>query len=155
MRKKDILEKYPAVRENVLLILHELQDTNPQNYLQEEDLALVANYLNTTLSSIYGIVSYYSMFSLKPRGRHIVRICQSPVCDMHGCANLLGKLQRILKIDLGETSQGGLFTLESTECVGRCDQAPIISVDQDYYGNLSDLELENVVRKYDGTIEIK
>ena len=99
MKKNDILHKFPPLMENVLNILHEFQNDNPRHYLSEKDMAMIARYLNVTYGSIYGIVSYYTLFSLKPRGKHVIRICRSPVCDMTGAKDILTQLRRTLKID--------------------------------------------------------
>ena len=134
--------------ENVLLILHEFQNRNPRHYLSEKDLAMIANYLNVTRSSIYGIVSYYTLFSLKPRGKHIIRICSSPVCDIAGSNAILTELRKNLKIDVGETTAEGLFTLETTACLGQCATAPGMSVDETFYGNLTAPEIATILQNY-------
>lgn len=148
MTKARILQKYPPQMENVLLILHALQNSNPYNYLSKKDLRLVAAYLNATLATIYGIASYYTMFSLRPRGKHIIRICRSPVCHQAGALDLSAELTRILKIDLGETTTDRQFTLETSECLGQCDVAPAMMVDEGVYGNLTRKKIEAVIRRY-------
>ena len=148
MKKQDILHKHPPSMENVLLILHDFQNCNPRNYLSEKDMAIIARYLNVTYSSIYGIASYYSLFSLKPRGKHIIRICSSPVCEMVGSRDVLKELHRSLKIDFGETTAEGLFTLESTECLGQCDKAPGMLIDEAFYGNLTAHKIKTILQKY-------
>jgi len=148
MNKTDILHKYSPLMENVLLILHEFQNNNPRNYLSEKDLAMIAKYLNVPYSSIYGVVSYYTLFSLTPRGKHIIRICNSPVCQMAGSNAILAELRKNLKIDSGETTAEGLFTLETTECLGQCDTAPGISVDEVYYGNLNAKKVKTILHKF-------
>ena len=137
MEIKGSLSPYPPARDNILLILHWLQDRNPRNYLSPKDLELTAAYLNTTLASVYGVASYYSMFSLKPRGRHVIRVCRSPVCHMMAAQELLHELVDNLGIDPGHTTADGLFTLERTECIGRCDQAPAMMIDQAVYLNMT------------------
>ena len=148
MTKKDILQKYPPLLENVLLILHDFQNSNPRNYLAEKDVAMIAKYLNVTYSSIYGIVSYYTLFSLKPRGKHIIRICNSPVCDMAGSKVILAELRRNLKIEIGETTAEKLFTLETTECLGQCNTAPGMAIDEKFYGNLTAKKIKTILQKY-------
>lgn len=148
MKKIDILEKYPPLMENVLLMLHDFQNNNPRNYLSEKDLVLVARHLNTTYGSIYGVASYYTMFSLTPRGKHIIRICRSPVCHMAGVIDLFTELNKILKIDVGQTTPDELFTLESTECLGQCDRAPVMAVDESFYGNLTAKRIKAILQKY-------
>lgn len=148
MTKADILEKYPPSMENVLLILHEFQSNHPRNFLSEKDLSRVADYLNATLGSIYGIASYYSMFSLTPRGRHIIRICRSPVCRLAGVVDVGIELAGILQIDIGQTTSDWLFTLETTECLGQCDSAPAMTVDETVYGNLTPARIKTIVGQY-------
>jgi NADH:ubiquinone oxidoreductase subunit E len=148
MTKAGILKQYPPRMENVLQILHDLQNRSPRNYLSEKDLGLVAAYLNTSLATIYGIASYYTMFSLKPRGRHIIRICRSPVCHLAGVMDLLTELKRILKVDIGETTSDGRFTLETTECLGHCEIAPAMMVDEVVCGHLNRKEIGAVLLRY-------
>ena len=148
MTKTGIIEKYPPRMENVLLILHDLQNHNPRNYLSNKDLGLVAAYLNTTLGVMVGIVSYYTMFSLAPRGKHIIRICRSPVCHLVGVTDVLAELSRLLQIDIGETTTDQQFTLESTECLGHCDLAPAMMVDDAMYGNLTSRKIRAVIQHY-------
>ncbi len=134
--------------ENVLLILHEFQNSNPHHYLSEDDLAMIAKYLNVPYSSLYGVVSYYTMFSLMPRGKHIIRLCNSPVCQMTDSNKILAELRKILKLDIGETTADGMFTLETTECLGQCDSAPGMSIDEQYYGNLTAKNIETILQIY-------
>lgn len=148
MTKSGILKNHPPRMENVLLILHDLQNHSPRNYLSRNDLALVAAYLNTTLGVIYGIVSYYTMFSLNPRGRHIIRICRSPVCRLVGVTDVLAELNRLLAIDIGETTPDRRFTLETTECLGQCDAAPAMMIDDVIHGNLTPEKIRGIIRRY-------
>jgi NADH-quinone oxidoreductase subunit E len=145
MNEKDILQQYPPLMENVLLILHEFQNKNPRHYLSEKDLTIIAKYLNVTHSAIYGVASYYTLFSLKPRGKSIIRICNSPVCNMAGSNDILKELCKILKVDIGETTADELFTLETTECLGQCDTAPVMSVNDACYGNLTAKKIWHII----------
>ncbi len=148
MGKRDILRRYPPLVENVLLILHEFQDSNPQHYLDKDDMAMIAEYLNVPYSAIYGVVSYYTMFSLKPRGKHVIRVCCSPVCQMADSNVALATLRNNLGIDIGATTADGVFTLETAECLGQCDTAPGMSIDDQYYGNLSEGGIEPIIENF-------
>ena len=134
--------------ENLLLILHEFQNRNPHHYLSEDDLVMIAGYLNVPYSSVYGVVSYYSMFSLTPRGKHIIRVCHSPVCQMADSNELLAYLRQHLAVEVGASTADGLFTLETTECLGQCDSAPGMSVDEMYYGNLTARKIKHILKEY-------
>jgi NADH:ubiquinone oxidoreductase subunit E len=134
--------------ENALLILHEFQNSNPHHYLSEDDLAMIARYLNVPYSSIYGLVSYYTMFSLMHRGKHIIRVCNSPVCQMVDSKDILAKLRNYLGIDVGAMTADGVFTLETTECLGQCDSAPGMSIDEVFYGNLTSKKTKRILKDY-------
>jgi len=140
----EILAKYSPDKENLISILHDIQDNNPRNYISEDDMRSVSEYLNITLSSVYGVVTYYSMFSLKPRGSNIIRICSSPVCEMTGSEGILKELERKLSIGKGETTSNGLFTLETCECLGHCEESPCMIVNDRFYGNLTSDKIDEI-----------
>lgn len=146
MQREKIIEKYAPSMENALLILHELQKNNPRTYLQVKDLVWVADYMNVPRSQIYGLATYYTMFSVKPRGRHIIRVCLSPVCQMLGSQQILDRIKRALRIDFGETTADELYTMESTECIGQCDKAPCLSIDDTVYGGTELPDIEDIVK---------
>ena len=141
----EILQKYPPTRDHLLLILHEIQRVNPGNNITHADIRQVARYLNTTTASVYGVVRYYSMFSLNPRGKYIIRFCKSPLCMMVGAFNLLNFLEKELSIKLGETTSDMLFTLEPSECLGQCDKAPVMMVNETIYYNLDESRVRNII----------
>ena len=143
-----IIARFPAQKSSLLLILHELQNANSENYLSHEDLIAVADYLNVPLSSVYGVATYYSMYSIQPRGRHLIRVCNSPVCDMVGSADLTNRLKSLLGVGIGETTPDGSFTLEESACLGRCDSAPSVMIDDEYYGALDDDALAAIIDRY-------
>ena len=134
--------------ENLLQILHEFQNNNPHHYLSENDLAMIAEYLHVPYSSIYGVVSYYTLFSLMPRGKHIISVCNSPVCRMTDSNEILAELRSYLGVDVGATTADDMFTLETTECLGQCDSAPGMSVDEQYYGNLTARKIKHILKDY-------
>lgn len=145
MEKEEIFEKYENKPENILLILHEIQDKNPYKYLTEEDIKEVAEKLDLPFSFVYGVASFYSMFSLKPRGRYIIRICESPPCHLMGAESILDELKNILKIDIGETTNDKLFTLELSSCLGVCGVAPAIMINNEVYGNLTRKKIREII----------
>ncbi len=140
-----LLEKYAPTRENLLEILHELQNNNPRNYLTTEAMQEAADYIGIPLSEVMSTATFYSMFSLKPRGRHIIRICESPPCLLMGAESLLTALQEMLGVKVGETTTDGVFTLETTSCLGACGVAPAMMIDDELYGNLSRERLAEII----------
>lgn len=142
-----ILNKFDPVRDNLLLILHEVQNNNPEQYITEKDMKDIADYLNISYSSVYGVVTYYSMFSRIPRGKYIIRVCASPVCEMTGSKSILQEIGEILGLKPGETTGDRLFTLETTECLGRCDESPGVIINREFYGNLTTGKLRDILNK--------
>ncbi|PKP04957.1 MAG: NADH-quinone oxidoreductase subunit E [Bacteroidetes bacterium HGW-Bacteroidetes-6] len=134
-------------RSELLNYLHEMQNSHPQQYLTEEVLNSAAQKYGLTKAEIYGVASYYSMFSLKPRGKYIIRICQSPVCQMMGSQSLTEFLENKLRLVAGETTSDGIFTLEHTECLGRCGKAPSMMVNKDVFTELTQEKLESLIEK--------
>jgi NADH-quinone oxidoreductase subunit E len=140
-----ILLKYTPEKTNLLNILHEIQDAHPQNYLPEKALLEVAAYLNTTMSSVYGVVKYYTMLSTKPRGKYIIRLCQSPICHLMGSETVLENLQKVLGVGINEPTADGLFFIEYSECLGICDVAPAMMVGQEPYGHLTENRIASII----------
>ncbi|MGE0079234.1 MAG: NAD(P)H-dependent oxidoreductase subunit E [Bacteroidales bacterium] len=147
MNTQKILNTFKPVKENLLPILHSLQNSHPQNYLSNATLKAIAKYLNISLSSVYGVVGYYSMFSLKPRGRYIIRVCTSPICAMIGSQDILTYLSQRLDVNLGETTLDGVFTLEASECLGQCANAPSMMINKQHYGNLTPELIESILQQ--------
>ncbi|MFZ4400384.1 MAG: NAD(P)H-dependent oxidoreductase subunit E [Bacteroidales bacterium] len=145
MNIEEILSKYKPQKENLLQILHEIQDNHPQHYLTEDALLTVAGYLKMTMSAIYGVTGYYSMFSTKPRGEFIIRICESPVCNMFGSKEITNKLKELLQININETTSDGLFTLEMSECLGLCGNKPSMMINQETYTGLNEGNIEFII----------
>ena len=141
--------------ENLLLILIEIQEHCPEHYIREEDMIWVATYLNTTLSSVYGVVKYYSMFSTQPRGRYITRVCKSPVCSMmvDETETLFERLESLLGITEGQVTEDGQFSIERAECLGQCEKAPAMMINEDVYGHLDKEKLERIFRALRRNVE--
>lgn len=145
---ESIVHGFPRRREFILEILHSIQDNNPQHYLPEASLKLVAKHLNLPLSQVYGVVGYYSMFSIKPRGKYIISICKSPVCSLMGSLPIMEFLKKELSVDINKTSSDGLFTIKEVECLGRCDTAPSMMINKKYYGDLTIEKIQIILHEY-------
>jgi len=151
---KELLGKYPATTECMLDMLHDLQDAEPKNYLKPEALQAVADYVSVPLSEVVSTATFYTMYSLKPRGKHIIRLCESPPCQLVGAESLLEILSEYLKVKVGETTEDGVFTLETASCLGVCGVAPAMMIDVELYGNLTRARVVEViedVRRQDAT----
>ncbi len=148
MEVETILSKYPRRKDYLLEILHDIQNQNPNTYIPHEAIQKVADHLNIKKAQVYGVIGYYSMFSDTPRGKYVIQVCASPVCNMMGSSNLLDFLKQKLNVEIGETTPDGLFTLETTECLGSCAVAPAMMVNQEMYGNLTPGIIENILEQY-------
>jgi NADH-quinone oxidoreductase subunit E len=146
-RVKSLLEKYSPKRENLLDILHELQDNDPENHLTEEALRQTAAYLDLSLAEVRGAASFYSLYGFAPRGRHIIRLCDSPPCLLMGGTSVLERIKQTLGIGLGETTPDGAFTLELASCLGVCGVAPAMMIDTQVYGNLTEERVTAILDK--------
>ncbi len=144
---RSVLEKYAASSEYLLDMLHDLQEAEPRNFLSREALQAVAEYLDVPISEIISTATFYSMYSLKPRGRHIIRICESPPCLLVGAESLIDLLVKLLGVAIGETTADGLFTVETTSCLGVCGVAPAMMIDDELYGNLTPERLRKIIAR--------
>ncbi len=147
MSRESALKKFEPVKHNILYILHELQDMNPQHYVAKEDLEAVADYLKVPYSFVHGVATFYTMFSLAPRGRYIIRLCDSPPCHLMGSTTTLDHLRERLGIEVGQTTPDGVFTLELTSCLGVCGVAPAIMINEEMFGKLTPERLDAILEE--------
>lgn len=148
MQIHDILAKYEASPDLLLNILHDIQNQSAQSYISESDISVLAKHFNTTKAAIYGVVEYYSMFSAQPRGKYVIRVCKSPICRMLGGQDILNSIQSALNIPTGGTDEENLFTLEVSECLGHCDKAPVMMVNDQLHANLTPEKIDSILHEY-------
>jgi len=145
--REQTLKKFNPALDNILYILHDLQDNNPEHYLAKEDIRACADYLEVPYSYVHSVASFYTMFSLKPRGRYIIRLCDSPPCHLMGSQSLLDYLKKSLDVKVGETTKDKMFTLELTSCLGACGVAPAMMVNEEMFGNLTPAAVDAILEK--------
>ena len=145
MPGEELRKKFRPDPENLLLILTEIQNCSRDNSIRDEDIAWVAEYLNITLSAVYGVVKYYSLFSTVPRGRYVIRVCRSPVCRMMGAETVANNLESLLGVRAGVVSGNSLFSFEKSECLGQCEKAPSMMVNSAVYGRLTRVKIERLL----------
>jgi NADH-quinone oxidoreductase subunit E len=124
-------------RDTIIQDMHEIQANSGRNWLPPAELKNLATRNRLSTAATRGIAGYYSMLSMKPRGRHLIRLCESPVCRMAGAMDLLATASEVSGAPLGGTDPGGVFTLETTQCLGRCADGPAMMVDNTVYGRLT------------------
>jgi NADH:ubiquinone oxidoreductase subunit E len=125
-------------RDDFLLLLHEVQKKYSQeNYIPDAEIQDIARKLKMPLSEADGVASFYSLFARTPRGQYVIRLCDSLSCRITGSMDILYHIKESLGIRNGETTQDGLFTLEIVNCLGSCDTAPNMMVNDVLYKNLN------------------
>jgi NADH-quinone oxidoreductase subunit E len=147
---KEIFAKYAPERSNLIYILHDIQDASGANYVSQEAVDAVSRYLHVPPNHIYGVLTFYTMFSTKPRGKNVIRLCESPPCYLGGCNKILRKLKNMLGVNVGETTADGLFTLETCACLGVCGNAPVVMINNDMHGDLTEGKIEKLINGYKG-----
>lgn len=144
---KEILQKYPkGDKSNVISILQDVQ--NLYGYLPEMVLQEVADFVGLSLSRVYGIATFYNQFRLTPLGENIIRVCRGTACHVSNSANILFNLETTLQIKAGQTTRDKKFTLETVACIGACSIAPVITVNDDYYGRVTVKDIPSILKKY-------
>ena len=132
----------------LLQVLLAVQDANPDNYVSEEAVNEIAHLLGVSRSRVYSTASFYSVISLRPRGRHIVRVCINAPCENAGKRAVLAALESELGVGLGGTTADGQFTLEGVSCLGACYMSPAVKIDNQLYGDLTAEKIVAVIRRY-------
>ena len=109
---------------------------------------MISEYLNVPTSNVYGIATFYNQFRLVPLGLHIIRVCRGTACHVKGSEKILEKIESELNIKAGETTEDGLFSLETVACVGACSIAPVITIDEEFYGRLQQKDVTSLINTY-------
>lgn len=141
-----ILEKYTKDKSNLIQILNEVQET--YGYIPRTAQLAISEYLGLTMAEIYGVITFYSRFSLKPKGKYNVSVCLGTACFVKGSEKILDKLKSKLGIDVGQTTKDGKFSIEATRCIGACGLAPVFTVNDEVYGNATPELLDKIIDEY-------
>jgi len=142
-----ILGKHRGQKGNLIPILKEINAGF--NYLPQNILRHTARELDMPLSVLYRIATFYSAFSLTPRGRHIIRICLGTTCYVRGSGKLLARLKKELQVGVGEATPDMRYSLETVRCLGCCSLSPVMAVDGDTYGKVKEREIAEVLAQYE------
>ncbi len=117
-------------------------------YLPRQAMILVAERLGVPLSQIYSVATFYHAFSLKPRGKYLIRVCLGTACHVRGSERILRHLEKVLQIRPGETTADQQFTLETVNCLGACALGPVMVVENEYFGQMSPAKVDSALLKY-------
>ena len=142
----EILHAYPAEQRYSLAIMQDMQ--KKYNYIPREGMEQLSLYLSCPLSSLYSMATFYKALSLRPKGKHIIKMCDGTACHIRGSSSLKDGVERILGITDGETTEDGMFSLELVNCLGSCALAPVMVVDETYHGKVAVDKLPEILDSY-------
>ena len=140
-------ERFDPRRENILKMLHAARGANgSETRITDETLAGIATYLGASLAEVESVVTFYHMFARQPNGRHVIRVCDSLSCRITGSVNIYLELHRRLGVGRGETTADGEFSLETVNCLGSCDTAPNIMIDDVLHEHVHPEQIPELLR---------
>lgn len=140
---KNVCRKYGNDPGELINILHGVQDT--PGYLPKEVQELIALELGISAARVYGVVSFYSFFTMKPKGKYPISVCMGTACYVRGGEKVLDEFRRQLGIEVGGTTPDGLFSLDSLRCVGACGLAPVVMIGPRVYGRLKVTDVKGIL----------
>ncbi len=143
---QEIIEKWDKNTEHTIEIMLDVQ--SEFNYLPKEALSQISTELMLPLSKLYHIATFFKAFSLKPRGRHSIRVCLGTACHVRGGTKILEKIERDINIKNGETTEDLNFSLDAVNCLGCCGLAPVVTIDDDIYGKVTLTKIPGILKKY-------
>lgn len=141
-----IIDKYACETGVLIQLLLDIQ--RELNWIPPEAIIRINKRLKVPVSEIYRVASFYTALSLKPRGRHLVRVCAGTACYVRGGPRILDSAERTLGIRAGETTPDGKFTLETVNCLGCCALGPVVEIDGQYHGRLSSANVKKLLSSY-------
>ncbi len=144
-KMQEILSKYVKEKDNLIQILNEVQEY--YGYVPEKAMLEISNYLGMPMAEIYGVVTFYSRFTLKPKGKYHIAVCLGTACFVKGSEQILDRAKEKLGIDIGETTKDGTFSLEATRCIGACGLAPVFTVNDEVYGKATVKMMDEIIDK--------
>jgi len=143
---KDICKSFENNPHELINVLHKTQEMF--GYLPAEIQEIIAKEMNVSVAKVYGVVTFYSFFTMVPRGEHPISICMGTACYVRGADNVLDEFKKELKVEVGETTSDGKFSLNCLRCVGACGLAPVVLVGDKTYGRVSPEGVKEILAEY-------
>ena len=142
---REIVKKHGGDKSTLIAVLQDIQEAF--NYLPKQALKTAAKAMDIPLARVYEVATFYTAFSLKPRGEHVVKICMGTACHVRGASAIQDKMERTLGIKPGETTADGKFSLETVNCVGACALGPVVVINTDYHGQVTMAKVDKIIGK--------
>lgn len=143
---KQILEKYPKEKDMLIMVLNDVQEK--YGYIPEKAQSTISEYLSIPMAEIYGVITFYSRFTLTPKGKYNISICLGTACYVKGSQKILDRAKERFNIEPGEVTPDGKFSIDEVRCVGACGLAPVFMVNDEVYGNATVKQFDEVIDKY-------
>lgn len=140
---QEIFKIYKQEKDNLIPILEEVQEKF--GYIPKEAQREISEFLKIPMAEIYGVITFYSRFTLEPKGKYTISVCLGTACFVKGSRKIMDRITERLKIGPGETTQDGLFSIDETRCVGACGLAPVFTVNGEVYGKATVQKLDQVL----------
>lgn len=140
------LWKYRGEKGSLIPLLQAAQEH--YKYIPESAIYRISSVMGTPASEIYGVVTFYKQFRLSPPGKHIIRVCDGTACHVNGSTTILNVLSELLNVDVDETTEDGIFTLQSVACLGCCSLAPVMMIDDETFGRLNPTTIKSIIKSY-------
>jgi NADH:ubiquinone oxidoreductase subunit E len=141
-----VIRKYGAEKSWLVMIIQDVQEA--YNWLPEPVLWHIAERLGLPPSHVYNVATFYASFSLKARGKHVIRLCDGTACHLRGSVWLRDEISRVVGIQEGQTTPDGTFTFETVACLGACALAPVMAIGRKYYGQMTPEKVKETLKHY-------
>ena len=145
---KSVISEYKGEKGALIPVLHKAQEI--YGYRPIEVQTMIADGLDVPLAEVYGVVTFYTQFSLNPKGEYKIGVCLGTDCYVKGSGDILEKIKEIIGIDVDGCTPDGKFSLEATRCIGACGLAPVFTVNEDVYGRITADDVAGILAKYQG-----
>ena len=143
-----VIAEYKGQEGALIPVLHKAQEI--YGYLPIEVQTMIADGLEVPLAEVYGVVTFYTQFSLNPKGEYKIGVCLGTACYVKGSGSILEKIKEILNLEVDGCTADGKFSLEATRCIGACGLAPVFTVNEDVYGRITADDVAGILAKYQG-----
>ncbi len=143
-----LLQTFPKRADSILEILIQIQKDKPDHFISKEEIQAIARYVNEPESRVYSVVSFYTLLKTKPQGKHLIQVCKDVPCFINDQMDLVSYLKKLLSIEMNQTTEDGMFTLEFTSCLGCCEQGIVMRIDDKTYGNLNKNKVKVILASY-------
>ncbi|HHW45839.1 MAG TPA: NADH-quinone oxidoreductase subunit NuoE [Clostridiales bacterium] len=142
----EVIKKHRDQKDALIKVMQEAQEI--YGYLPLEVQQMIAEGMNVPVEEVYGIATFYAMFSLSPKGENKISVCLGTACYVKGAQALIDRITEVLGIRPGECTEDGKFSLEACRCIGACGLAPVMTINDDVYGRLTDKDVDGILKKY-------